>query len=525
MKRIITCLLVLALALFSVSAFAYEELPEIQFPIDTDVTISIWMPISSSCTNRISSYAENESFIYAQEATGIKVSFMHPSNSAVTEEFNLMITGGDLPDIIVNGRYQTGSANATQCVNGVEDGIYLDLTDYMPEYSPTYWNYLHTNEEFYQDATTPEGRVYYYTNYKNVTSDVEGSWDRFQVRKDWLEEVGLDTLYTVEDYEKYFQNILDNHPGITPFTMVPNGIERNFLTAFEVFDGWYHVGNEVKWGQVEDGYGEYLKLMNSWYQKGYISKDFTTISSERAQYLAGESGGYNGTSVDTFELCTPLGIPFQNCPYMRQYPDQEIHFPYYLRPANGQYSVVTAESEHIAEAMMFIDYGYQVEGSYTYCYGRPGLAWEYGEDGLPKYTDYIFNNPQGYDLTEASYIIRFHEGFPHMRDSDAYSIPSNTLYPDCLSYRLQWQDDPHCSTIDWTLPSLSLPNEDSVRRTEIMTDIDTYKNEMTLKYIVGDEPIDSYPAYQQHIWDLGLQEAIDLTQKAYDTLLAKKLPD
>ncbi len=524
MRKMFTLLLVVALALTACgSAFAYTELPAIEYPIDFDGTLEIWMTFSGSAANHISSYEENESFKYAQEATGIDVSFIHPSSSAAAEEFNLMVVSGDMPDIVVNGLYN--GSGATSAVNGVEDGLFLDLTDYMPENSPVYWNYLNTNEEFYQDATNAEGRVYYYTNYKNVTSDVEGSWDRFQVRKDWLEEIGLDTLYTVEDYETYFQHILDTKEGVTPFTFVKSGIERCFLTAFEVSEGFYHVDGQVKWGQVEDGFGEYLTLMNSWFNKGYISPDFTSISSERDAYLAGESGGYCGTSVDTFELAAAIDLPIQNTPYMRKTADQQIYGFYYLRPANGQFSVVCADSEYIAEAMKFIDYGYDFEGSYVYCYGIPEVAWVYGEDGLPKYTDYILNNDKGYNITEVSYILRFHEGFPHMRDSDAYSIPSNSIDPACLAYRLNYQDDPLCDSTARVLPSLALPNEDSLRRSEIMTEVETYRDEMVLKYITGAESLDSYPTYQQHIWDLGLQEAIDLTQKAYDTLLAKKLPE
>lgn len=524
MKRFLTCLVALTLMLTAIGgAFAYEELPAIEYPLDTDVTLKIWMPISTSCTNQISSYSENESFQYASEATGVGLEFIHPSSSAVAEEFNLMIVSGDLPDIIVNGRYQ--GTNATSCINGVEDGLFLDLTDMMAENSPVYWNYLHTNEPFYQDATTPEGRVYYYTNYKNVTSAVEGSWDRFQVRKDWLEECGLTTLTTVADYETYFQHILDTKEGVTPFTMVSSGIERNFLTAFDTYEGWYHRDGVVMWGQIDDGFKDYLETMHSWYEKGYISPDFTSYTSEREAFLAGQSGGYNGTSVDTFELCAEIGMPIQNCPYMRVTEDQQIYGFYYLRPANGQYSVVTTASQNPDVAMKFIDYGYTVEGSYTYCYGKPGVAWVYGEDGLPKYTDYVLHNDKGYTLTEVSYILRFHEGFPHMRDSDAFSIPSNSLNPECLSYRLQWQDDPLCDTEARVLPSLSLVNEDSIRRAEIMTEVETYRDEMVLKFITGAESLDNFDVYRQHIYDLGIEEAIELTQKAYDALLAKKLPE
>ncbi len=520
LKRFTLLILVVSMLLTLAPAMA-----EIQYPLDTDVELTIWMPISSSVTNKISSYAENESFTYAQTATGVKLKFIHPSNATLQEEFNLMIVSGELPDIIVNPQYLTSTANATACVNGVEDGLFLDLTDMLEEYSPTYYSYLRDNKEFYQDATTPEGRVYYYTNYKNVTSDVEGSWDRFQVRKDWLEEVGLDTLRTIPDYEKYFQHILDTKEGVTPFTLVKNGIERCFLTAFDISgDGFFHIDGQVKYGPYQDSFKDYLELMHSWYEKGYISPDFTSVTTEREAYLAGLSGGYCGTSVDTYELASELGLAIQNCPYMRvSDPEQEIHDFYYLRPANGQFAVITKDCEHVKEAMEFMDYGYTVEGSYTYCYGVPGVAWNYGEDGLPKYTDYVLNNTYGYTMTEVSYILRFHEGFPHMRDSDAFSIPSNAKDPGCLAYRLQWQDDPHCN-YDRVLPSnLSMTNEESIRRSEIMAEVETYRDEMVLKYITGVESLDSFDQYQQTLKDLGLEEAIQLTQKGYDALLAKSM--
>ena len=520
MKRFSVLLLAMCLLLAFVPATA-----EISYPLDTDVELTIWMPISASVTNKISSYAENESFTYAQTATGIKLKFIHPSNATMQEEFNLMIVSGDLPDIIVNPLYLTSTANAMACINGVEDGLFLDLTDYLEEYSPTYYSYLRDNPEFYQDATTPEGRVYYYTNYKDVSSDVEGSWDRFQVRKDWLEEIGLDTLRTVEDYELYFQHILDTKEGVTPFTLVKNGIERCFLTAFDISgDSFFHIDGEVKYGPYQDSFKDYLELMHSWYEKGYISPDFTSYTQERDAYLAGLSGGYCGTSVDTYELAAEMDMSIQNCPYMRLTEDQEIHGFYYLRPANGQYAVITTSCEHVEEAMAFMDYGYTLEGSYTYCYGVPGVAWEYGEDGLPKYTDYVLNNTYGYTMTEVSYILRFHEGFPHMRDSDAYSIPSNTADPECLAYRLQWQDDPLCDSEDRVLPeTLSLTNEESTRRSEIMAEVETYRDEMVLKYITGVESLDTFETYQQTLRDLGIEEAIELTQKGYDALLNKTI--
>jgi len=518
MKKFTLLLLVMTMLFTMAPAFAEA----LTFPFEGGATLDVWMEKSSSVASTIASYEENESFIYAQEATGIDINFIHPTNATAEEEFNLMIVSGDLPDIIINPYYMGGGMAGITA--GVDDGIFLDLTDYLKDYSPTYYSYLKENKAFFEDATTTDGRVYYYTNYKNVTSDVEGSWDRFQVRADWLAEIGLDTLRTVEDYEKYFQHILDTKEGVTPFTFVKGGIERCFTTAFGLTgDGWYQIDGELHWVPAEDSFKDYLALMNSWYNKGYISADFTSYSSERDEFMAGLSGGYCGTSVDTFEIAQTIDLPIQNCPYMRLEEDQQIYDFYKLRPANGQYAVITTACDNIEAAMAFMDYGYTLEGSYTYCYGIPEVAWTYGEDGLPKYTDYVLNNDKGLSMTEVSYVLRFHEGFPHMRDSDAFSIPSNAQNPECLAYRLQWQDDPLCSYERATDGSSNMSTEDTIRYNEIMAELNTYKSEMVLKFITGVEPIENFDKYQQTLMDLGYEEARDLYEGGFAFKAAKTM--
>ena len=68
-----------------------------------------------------------------------------------------------------------------------------------------------------------------------------------------------------------------------------------------------------------------------------------------------------------------------------------------------------------------------------------------------------------------------------------------------------------------------MTNEESIRRSEIMAEVETYRDEMVLKYITGVESLDSFDQYQQTLKDLGIEEAIQLTQKGYDALLAKSM--
>ena len=520
MKRLLA-LLCMAVLLGTVLVPALAEVKAIEYPIDTDVTLTMWIPMNSTAATFIQTYAENESFLYAQEATGIKIDFIHPSSTGIQEEFNLMIVSGMLPDIIVNHRY--GAREAIGAAAAVEDGLFLDLTPYMEEYSPVYYSYIMGNLDFYRDATMDDGRIIYYTNFKDVDTDIEGSWDRMQLRKEWLDALGMETLWVIEDYETYFQYILDNQEGVIPFALTKNGLERNLMTAFGLFNTWCQKDGAVHYGPAEPAMKEYLSLLNSWYQKGFISNDFTTASSTASLFRAGKAGMYSGTSVDAWVYAKELNMPIQNAPYMRKELGQDIQYYYVLRPANGQYANISADSKYFKEAMMFMDYGYTLEGSYIYCYGVPGVAWNYGEDGLPKYTDYILKNEK-YNVSELDYVLRLHEGFPHMRDSDRFSIPSNIADPSTVTYRLQWQDDPNYHT-DWYLPTIQMASEAASRRGEIMTEIETYRDEMVLKFIVGAEPLDNFDKYIENVYAMGMQEAIDLTQAAYENFLSKTIPE
>ena len=63
---------------------------------------------------------------------------------------------------------------------------------------------------------------------------------------------------------------------------------------------------------------------------------------------------------------------------------------------------------------------------------------------------------------------------------------------------------------------VSLTAEESEEQMSIMGDITTYVNEMTLKFITGQESLDNWDEYCDYIWGLGLEDAIALEQAALD---------
>ena len=54
-----------------------------------------------------------------------------------------------------------------------------------------------------------------------------------------------------------------------------------------------------------------------------------------------------------------------------------------------------------------------------------------------------------------------------------------------------------------------------------MIQVNTYANEMMLKFITGAESLDYYDTYLQELTARGLDRAVEITQTALDRYLAK----
>lgn len=76
------------------------------YPLDTNVTLKYWMPIDENITANVAEYSQTEFAKAAAKQTGVKIEYLHPAIGQETEQFNLLISSGELPDIIESGWYE-----------------------------------------------------------------------------------------------------------------------------------------------------------------------------------------------------------------------------------------------------------------------------------------------------------------------------------------------------------------------------------------------------------------------------------
>lgn len=491
----------------SADSIAADQEPVSQYPIvDKPLTLKYWTPINPNATQYIQTYAENEAYQEIEKKTGIKIDFIHPAQGQEKETFNIMIASGDIPDIIDGaGNYQGGEAK------GVLDGIFADLTPYIQKYAPDYYKVIKADKEAEREIVTEDGKI---AAFYRVQLEPAPPHQRVILRQDWLKELGLEVPRTLDDYEKMFQ-LLKEKKNVDPYVLVPTGLEDQFAGPFGILPSFYLKDPKtVAYGIIQPQFKEYLALMAKWYKAGYISKDFPTLKDDQTiNLLFNDKIGMYISSVDvSYNRAYTLKKEITSAPYPRLKAGDKLHNGQASWPVTGDITVVSSTSKHIVEAVRWLNYAYTEEGSRIFNYGVEGKSWVM-ENGQPKFTDYILNHPK-YSTTNVNYILKIHFA-PKLTEPDTKALPNLFKSPGALEMRNKWADDKDVDSA-FRLPPIRLNDEEIKQRAAIMTDVNTYTSEMVLKFIMSAEPLDKFDQFVQEIKKMGIDEAVKITQSAYD---------
>ena len=470
--------------------------------------LNYWVPIHFNAVAFIQTYAENEAYMEIMRRLGIRVNFIHPAQGGESESFNLMMASGDLPDIIgQSNRYQGGYWG------GIEDGVFIELTSRLERDAPDYYRLINSTPELRREIYNENGQVGAF--WRIGQWPPAPIWMRAIVRKDWLEEFNMPPPRTWAQYEEFFQAVQRNKPDAAPFyyPIGHSGVDAMYH-GFNLAPGWFHTNGRIRFGNGDPELREYLTLMNDWYNKGYISRDFPSITQQQIWSLfdTGSVGMY-WDSVDSSGART-ANLPFaiESLPRPRHTENSRLHFNVSPNRRAGDETSIVSTSRNIDAAFKFLNYGYSEEGSMLFNFGIEGRTYNM-VNGRPVYTDYILNHPQ-FTTENANYILRIHFA-PKLGANDLSANPTVVRSPESVAFRNQWSNDPNEDGA-YILPPLRLTTQENTRRAEIMTNVNTMAAEMILRFIIGSEPLSNFDNYLNQLNQLGLPEAIRITQAAYD---------
>ena len=487
-----------------------------------DAPIEYWVELTSTVSSNFSNLGDTPFGIGLQENTGIPVKFLHPASGQAAEQFSLIIADGNLPDIM---EYNWVSNYPGGPEKAIKDGVIIALNDVIDQYCPNLKAYFEANPDIARACRTDNGNYYCFPF---IRGD-EGLLNTIglMARKDWLDELGLDVPTTIDEWHTVLTAFKNEKGCSAPLTFeYTNGQylgSNPFVAAFDTNYSFY-IGSDgtVHYGAAEDGYRKYLETFHDWYAEGLLDPDIATMKNDQVAAKmtndnSGASMGQSGSRLGTWTSAarkTNEAYLLAPCPQPTIEKGAFAEFGYIEVPYSGRASAaITTSCKDIARAATLLDYAFGEAGHMYYNFGTEGVSYEI-TDGNPVYTDLILNNPDGLPISQAmSAYIRGNYNGPFVQDvrylMQYYTLPEQR---DTVSV---W-GSASSNAAAHVMPPITPTSDESKEFATIMNQVNTYRDEMTLKFIFGDESLDNFDTYVANMEKMGLARAIEIENNALE---------
>ena len=489
-----------------------------ELPLTTeDVTFTYFTTLNPQITGYMSDLSENLFYQTAKEMTGVNIEFHLASPDTQTENFQLMVAGGDYDDLIGSeGANYTGGVELA-----IQDDVYVNILDYE-EYAPHYFDLVRRDEYDYASLLTDSG---YMAGFGIVYTEEQPLNQGYMIRQDWLDEQGLDTPTTYDQWHNVLLNFRDNY-NCTPLALT--GFNISGLSAgFDVYGDVsfmsvpvYVKDGTVEFGWVQDSYKDYIQLMHDWFDEGLIDADELLNSApfpDEDKIITDKRGIWKverDNMVYYADLAQDPDFRAVAIPYPSMNEGETTHFkertPNLATPA----LYVTTGCEDVPLLIQWLDFRYSKEGATLANYGTEGYTFEYDADGNPAFTDVITANDQGMTCSLAMNVYTL---WRCECLYDAYRMNS-TFTQDQKDAPDIWAEN---SDAQCTLPSVTLTASEGETASSIYSDVYTFAAEHITKFISGDEDMSQYDAFVEQLKGMQIDELTKIYQDAYDRYVSR----
>lgn len=513
-------------------ASATEDVPAVvQSPAlpysTTGEELSMWLPLTPDLANTYSDLNEHIVVQAAEEVTGVHINFTHASFFTANDDFNLMTAAGDYCDLISCAvkYYATGGAGA------MEDGVIINLSALIPEYAPDYNAVINSDETHIAQSRSDTGDILAFYTWKDEVYNRSG----MQTRGDWLDELGLDAPETYEEYESVLQAFQSAYGCTAAMQMYPSCLLTGSMLCggygvsgyYTVYDDsgeipnvMFQIDGTAHCSLLEDGYRDYLTMLNRWYTEGLISSDFlsgscnpndsnnlgdiysgnTSIWYSEYQNLADYANSIDDDNVYIAALKDPT---IQK--------GDKTHFggSIALGSSNGFTTSISTQCENTELATKWCNFWFTEQGFLLATYGIEGESYTLDASGNPVFTELVTNNPNGLSQREAQSMYSLSQ-FPTLSKK---SVDFLSLNDEQIAAIEVWD-----SSIDgaYLMPDVSLTPEESAEYASIMSDINTYASTTVDQMVIGEALLADWDAFTDTLRGMKIERCLEIYQAALD---------
>ncbi len=501
---------------------------DVSYPVDTEIELSWYVQGNLGLQSSYLTADESPFHTGLQEMSGIKIDWQFPvEGSDGTAAYNMLLQEAELPHIISGYVFDATEANEL-----MDAGLIVDLTEYVKKYAPDYWEYITApeNEIDYKSLQTVDGKLWGFGAFMETDENI--TYLGPVIRKDWLEECNLAEPVTLEDWENVLVTFKQKYGAV--FSFAQNRFNWAGISsgtgAFATLEAKYYVDDngKVQLGNAQPEWREMMETLNRWYKMNLIDIDFArnTDNDVRAKVLRNEVG----VAVTAMSQMTAwikdaeeqnTGAQWMGIEYPREEagaPTKYIYTEAGKRSANNA-AVITSScsEEEIIAACKLLNYGFTEDGIIYWNYGKEGVSHEIDENGEPKFTELVTNDPLGISEACVKYTGTHGAGI----SIQLWSYSSSKFAPEAVDAVNKWVSNTVAK--DYILPTTPKEGDVAAQVTDYKSSIATYVNEMALKFVTGKESLSdaNWNKYLKQLEAYGLSDLLKLEQKAYEDYMAK----
>lgn len=493
-------------------------LTELPMPLTEEkVELEVFMFYENSFLNGPNDIAAVQEM---EKRTNVHINWSTVTMAELSEKWGLLLASGDIPDLMYaagNGTYPGGLEK------GVEDGLFMEMTDLVANYMPNYRALREADPELIKDTMTDSGKqvAVYAFNSTDTEITAQSQWCGLTIRRDLLNKWGYTgTPETIEDWHALLTLAKENGAD-APLLIGNNAVNfpASFLTAYGMLPGFYQENGVVKYAAAQPAYKEWVQLFRDWYAEGLIDPnfvsndatmlpDFAYATSERSVAFAQIVGfTENALHISGFTPNADIDVEPVLSPVLNA-GDTPICYNV-CSPAVGHPVLMGADTEYPEIAAMWLDYQYSQEGMMLNFYGLEGETYNI-VDGEIQFTDLILNNPEGHTKSDALSIYARGNGIGRYN----WNVASHYDDPTFGNNMDYWEFNQDFSM---NMPAqISMTEEEGVEYSSLYTSIETLTNEMTVKFIMGTESMDKFDSFVEDLYKYGLERCIEIKQAGLD---------
>lgn len=485
-----------------------------------------------------------------EKLTGVKIVWEAiPINDYDQVMGTRLASGKNLPDIFVI----PWEANADQL--GF-DGIAMPLNQLIDE-NAYYLNQLMEKYPVVRSGiTAADGNIYAYPGFGegfiNTAEEMESGEltdpganvcpNVSMIRKDWLDKLNLEVPETLDDWYnvlKAFKNQDPNGNGKAdeiPLTATFN--VRDIYRFGEAF-GLYRSGNaECRWDVGEDGkvffkdttdgFKKTLEFLHKLYEEGLLDPEYATAGYDKtsekiSRDLLGSLSSDWMSNIATYNgNLKTAGVEDANWVAVQPIKNPEGKSMITNRWSVWKTAAISKDCKNPELAMKWLDFQtLSAQGVALTNFGVEDVSYTKSEDGKIALTQDAVNNPDGIGAQEYLRSLGAWGQLPYPQAKQGYEVLWADQ-PEIIEFANSFESDQIRQPFpnSGTKAALAFTDEENAIRTEVETNIETYCDEMAIKFIEGKESLDKFEEYTATAESYGLSQLLEVHQSAYDRFKA-----